>query len=82
MNINFSPINFKGYDAAPLKAIHVDTWTSKPIKSELKQIASAEGFSVRCALDYYKWAQDMKMLIEKNGKPFCIANNRTDLTFP
>lgn len=81
MNINFSPINFKGYDAAPLKAIHVDSWTSKPIKSELKEIAAAEDFSIHSALDYYKWAQDMKMLIEKDGKAFCVANNRTDLNY-
>ena len=81
MNINFSPINFKGYDAVPLKALHVDSWTSKPIKPELKTIGASEGFSVRPALDYYKWAQDMKMIIEKDGKPFCIANERTDLNY-
>ena len=81
MNINFTPLNFKGYDAAPLKALHVDSWTSRPIKPELEEIAKSEGFKIRSALDYYKWAQDLKLIIEKEGKPFIVANNRTDLDY-
>lgn len=73
MNINFFPINFKGYDAAPLKAIHMDSWTSEPIKSELQAIAKEEGFEIRSALDYFLWAQDLKMIVEKDKKPFCVA---------
>ena len=74
MNLNFAPINFKGYDALPLKAVHIEEYTSSPIEYELKQIAQNEGFEIRSGLDYCKWAQDFKMIIEKNKKPFIVAN--------
>ena len=78
MNLNFSSINFKGYDVAPLKALHIDSWTSDAIRSELEEIGKNENIEIRDAFDYYKWAQDMKMIIKKNGKPFVVANNRVD----
>lgn len=81
MNVSFSPINFKGYDALPLKAIHIEEATSAPIKKEMQNIASKENFKLRSGLDYYKWAQDMKMVIEKDNKPFIVANNRVDANY-
>jgi len=81
MNLNFSNLNFKGYDALPLKALHIEKTTSAPIKTELSQIAKQEGFEIRSELDYYKWAQDFKMMIEKEGKPFIVGNAKTSLYF-
>ncbi len=74
MKINSFSISFKGYDAAPLKAVHIEQSTGGPIKAELKKIAQQENFELRQGLDYYRWPQDTKTIIEKNKKPFIVAN--------
>lgn len=79
MKLNFLSQNFKGYDVAPLKAIHLEQTTSEPIIDEMNSIAQNEGFEIRKWDDYDKWTQDFKMIIEKQGKPHVVANNRVDL---
>ena len=81
MKLSFNPQNFKGYDALPLKAIHLEESTSDPINDEMKKIAQQEGFKLRYGLDYIKWTQDFKAIIEKNGQPLLIANTRVDKNY-
>ena len=81
MKLSFTPQNFKGYDAAPLKAIHLEESTSEAINDEMKKIAQQEGFKLRYGLDYIKWTQDFKAIIEKNGQPLLIANTRVDKNY-
>jgi len=82
MKINFShPQNFKGYDALVLKALHIEESTSEPIREELKNIAKKENFELRQELDYFKWTQDFKTIIEQKGKPVVVVNNRVDENF-
>ena len=74
-------ISFKGYDATPLKSLYIERATSEPIKSEMQEIADKEGFSLRMATDYLKWAQDDKNIIERNGNPHLVGNLRIDECF-
>lgn len=74
-------ISFKGYDAAPLKRVFIEKATSDPINEEMKAIAKEEGYKLRYATDYLKWAQDDKTIIERNNKPHLIGNFRPDEDF-
>ena len=47
MKITFNTINFKGYDAVPLKRLFIDANYSKPILTELEEIAKQEKFKVK-----------------------------------
>ena len=81
MKINSSYQNFKGYDALPLKALHLEESTSDPIRTEMENIAQQEGYQICYGLDYYKWAQDFKTIIEEYSKPTLIVNDRVDENF-
>ena len=52
MKLNFLSQNFKGYDVAPLKAIHLEQTTSEPIIDEMNSIAQNEGFEIRKKIDF------------------------------
>ena len=81
MKITLNSPNFKGYDALPLKALHIEESTSAGIMDELKEIAQQENFELRQGLDYYRWTQDLKMIVEKDKKPFLIVNDRVEDTY-
>ena len=81
MKLNSPTINFKGYAAAPLKAVFLESSTCEPIEKEMKQIAKQEGFEIRYAYDYIKWAQDFKTIIEQGKTPYVIGNCRVDEGF-
>ena len=65
-------ISFKGYDAAPLKNIHVDQLIDDGIGQELRTICSEEniGYKIESKLP---WGQDHSFVIEKDGNPYFIG---------
>lgn len=67
-------INFKGYDAAPLKRIYSDGEYCQPFETEMEQVGKKEGISFEVLYDNTKWAQDNKTIVEKNGTPFLIGS--------
>ena len=81
MKISPCKINFKGYDALPLKALHVEETTSDPIRAELQDIAEQENFQIRYSTDCFKWIQDYKTIIDSRKQPVVIANDRTSQYF-
>ena len=74
-------ISFKGYDAAPLKNVFVERYSSTPIRREMEDIAKNENFNIGYLSDYLKWAQDDKSFIERNGKTHLVGNLRVDEDF-
>ena len=81
MKVSSTNISFKGYDAVPLKSVFIERATSAPIKHEMKQISQSEGFELRLANDFLKWAQDDKTIIERDNKPHLVSNLRCDEGF-
>ena len=79
INHSLSNTNFKGYAAAPLKAVYIEKSTSSPIDEEMRQIAKKENFELRYAYDFSRWTQDDKTIIEDNGKPVIVGNLRVDV---
>ncbi len=75
MKLGVQSLNFKGYDAAPLKRIYLEEAFCDSFVDEMKQIASKEGFEIKTAYDDDQWIQDDKTIIEKEGRPYLIANN-------
>lgn len=71
-------ISFKGYDAAPLKRVFIESSTCAPIKQEMEDISTKENFKIGYTSDYITWAQDDKTIIERDNKPHLIANVRSD----
>ena len=57
--------NFKGYDAVPLNAIHIQDKAAGAFFWELEEIAKKEGFEVKYDNDLVKWSQDHKTIIER-----------------
>ena len=56
MKIAFNSQNFKGYDALPLRAIHIQDRAADAFFWELEEIAKKEGFEVP---DYLKDSEDI-----------------------
>lgn len=83
MKIGFTPfkLNFNGYDALPLKNIYLERSYCEPFIDEMKDIAKTEGFGIKTAYDHDKWIQDDKTIIEKDGKPYLIANGDVSNNF-
>ena len=44
----------------------------------MSQIAQQENFELREGLDYIKWAQDFKTIIEQHGQKVVVVNERVD----
>ncbi len=65
---NITSPNFKGYDAVPLKALHMGT-LHKRIEQELRQIAQNEGFEVKASGYNESFNQDFKVILNQNGTP-------------
>ena len=81
INSSFIKPNFKGYDALPLKSIYLEESYCKPFIDEMKAIADVEGFEIKTAYDNDQWIQDDKTIIEKDGKPYLIANGEVSHNF-
>ena len=75
MNINLPKISFKGYDAAPLKSLYIEEFHSTPIEKEMEAIGKKENIDIRYYLSNNMWAQDDKTIVERDGKPFVVANS-------
>ena len=81
INSSFIKPNFKGYDAVPLKNIYLSELYSKPFVNEMKIVARQEGFEIRTWEDMDRWPQDRKCFLEKNGRPFLIADEEVSRKF-
>ncbi len=81
INSSFIKPNFKGYDSAPLKSIYLEESYCKPFIDEMKAVAQQEGFKIKTAYDNDQWIQDDKTIIEKDDKPFLIANGEVSDNF-
>ncbi|MBR3605424.1 MAG: hypothetical protein IKL52_05305 [Candidatus Gastranaerophilales bacterium] len=66
--------NFKGYDAVPLNAIHIQDKAAGAFFWELEEIAKKEGFEVKYDNDLVKWSQDHKTIIERRKRPFVLTD--------
>ena len=73
MQISPNHISFKGYDAAPLKKVHIEHNCHEKIQDELEEICQKEGIKFSKIHDKLPWAQDDKCIIEKNKKPYLIG---------
>ena len=71
----------KDYSAEYEKIVDNTKIVPIEINDEMKKIAQQEGFKLRYGLDYIKWTQDFKAIIEKNGQPLLIANTRVDKNY-
>jgi len=78
MNINLP--SFKGYDAVPLKSLYIEANHSGPIEKEMEAIGKKENIEIRYYPSPNMWAQDDKTIIEKNGKPFIVADENIEPT--
>ena len=76
-----SNINFKGYDAVPLKAIHLEQSEAGDFRSEIQEIAKKEKIKILEEFDYNKWTQDNKFIIKKNNKLYVLADDSVTLCY-
>jgi len=81
MKLSIQNVNFKGYDALPLKGIYLEESYCEPFVDEMKVIANQEGFEIKTAYDNDQWIQDDKTIIERASKPFLIANGEVSDNF-
>ena len=76
MKLSLQTLSFKGYDAAPLKRVFLDEKYSYPFVCEMEEIAQKENFEIGQTCDCIKWAQDDKVILERDSKPHLISNGR------
>ncbi|MBR1617269.1 hypothetical protein IJ670_03875 [bacterium] len=81
MKLNNFAINFKGYDSAPLKNIHLEKNSSSEFLEEMQEIGKKEGFGVKLFEDYSTWSQDDKTFVEINNRPKIAANENVSPYF-
>ena len=79
MTINLP--SFKGYDAAPLKHIYMERTYCRPFEWEMYDVCEAEKINPRTIYNGYMWAQDDKCILEKDGKPFMLAQGDISKSF-
>lgn len=77
MKINISKLNFKGYDAVPLKKLHIASSWGK-IEDELSDVSKKEGFEVKTSIYNGSFNQDCKAIVERDKKPFLIMEEGGD----
>lgn len=68
---NHTVHSFKGYDAVPLKALHIAPSLGK-IEQELQDIAQKEGFGLKTFIYNNTNNQDSKVILERNQAPYLI----------
>ncbi|MBQ8848630.1 MAG: hypothetical protein IJ003_06780 [Candidatus Gastranaerophilales bacterium] len=81
MKLSPQALTFKGYDAAPLRRIFVDSHYSEPFYEELKTVGKQESFDIECTCDCRKWIQDDKVIVERNLNPHLVADWQTSNAF-
>ena len=74
-------ISFKGYDAAPLKRIYLEANTCSPFQKEMQKVGRQEKIEITPIPSRRRWIQDMKTVIEKDNKPFMLADTCPDPAF-
>ncbi|MBQ4078691.1 hypothetical protein IJD15_05870 [bacterium] len=74
-------ISFKGYDAAPLKRIYLEGNTCSPFQKEMQKVGRQEKIEITPIPSRRRWIQDMKTVIEKDNKPFMLADTCPDPAF-
>ncbi len=74
-------ISFKGYDAAPLKRIYLEANTCSPFQKEMQKVGKQEKIDITPIPSRRRWIQDMKTVIEKDNKPFMLADTCPDPAF-
>ena len=77
MKIFANNINFKGYDALPLKKLHIASSWGK-IEDELFDVSKKEGFEVKTSLYNGSFNQDCKVILERDKKPFLLMEECGD----
>lgn len=58
-------LNFKGYDALPLKRLYTNDFQIDEFKFELGEIARKENINLDCDFDFAPWVQDHLTIIKK-----------------
>ncbi len=71
---SYKVLSFKGYDAIPLKALHIANHMGK-IEEELQDIADKENFSLKKSQYNQSFNQDFKVILENKGKPKLIMKD-------
>lgn len=80
-NISYANTSFKGYDAVPLKALHLGI-THKDIEKELEDIAQQEGFDVKTSKFNESYNQDLKAILNNDGTPHLAMQQHINLLVP
>jgi len=83
MRVGFQRINFKGYDAVPLKNLYCHNIQIDGIGDAMREIGKKEGFGVReVYAGYLHFLQDESVIVEKDKKPYCLCRDRdSDLIY-
>lgn len=82
MNLLTSKINFKGYDASPLRRITVSDIFAQPLLKELKTIGEKENIEILSTPWGPQWYQDSEVVLDggKNKKPHLLINKTNEIT--
>lgn len=72
---------FRGYDAVPLKALHIDAKRGK-IEDELREISKKENFEIKPSIYNESFNQDLKVILEKDNKPHLFMQGNEDMDKP
>ncbi len=72
---------FKGYDAVPLKALHIDTRRGK-VEDELREIAKKENFEIKPSKYNESFNQDFKAILQKDDAPFLTMQGNEEFDGP
>lgn len=72
---------FKGYDAVPLKALHIDARRGK-VEDELREIAKKEDFEIKSSIYNESYNQDLKVILQKHGAPCLIMQGNEEFDRP
>lgn len=74
-------INFKGYDAAPLKALHISASWDK-IGDEFQKICKDENIECKPYKFNGSYNQDLMLVLEKEKKPYVLMQENVELLKP
>lgn len=80
-NVNNSYSSFKGYDAVPIKNLHMGNF-SPGITEELREISKKENFGVKTSKYNDSYNQDFKVILEDGGVPHLIMEQNIEIFAP
>ncbi len=78
---NISKLNFKGYDALALKALHISSGWDK-IKDEFKDICAQEEIELKDSKFNGSYNQDIMLVLERNKKPYALISENVEIIKP